>query len=87
MKILLNNFLRLSCVCFVAGGAAPLAHAADTPLPELRVQSAARLPASATSMILSAALAGKRIVAVGDHGVVLLPTMPVNHFDRRVQFR
>lgn len=40
--------------------------------PEMRVVAAEHVPAAATSMILSATLAGTRIVAVGDHGVVML---------------
>jgi photosystem II stability/assembly factor-like uncharacterized protein len=40
--------------------------------PEMHVAAAEHLPAAASSMMLSATLAGQRVVAVGDHGVVLL---------------
>jgi photosystem II stability/assembly factor-like uncharacterized protein len=40
--------------------------------PVMRIVPAEHLPASGTAMMLSATLAGRRIVAVGDHGVVML---------------
>jgi photosystem II stability/assembly factor-like uncharacterized protein len=46
--------------------------AAEGARPEMRIAPAEHLPAAATSMMLSAARADQRIVAVGDHGVVLL---------------
>ncbi|MDB6083610.1 MAG: glycosyl hydrolase, partial [Gammaproteobacteria bacterium] len=47
------------------------AHAEDV-RPELRIQPAEHVAAANQEMMLSAALAGKRIVAVGNRGVVLL---------------
>ena len=48
------------------------AFAQNVERPEMRMVPAEHVPASANSMILSATLAGTRIVAVGDHGVVML---------------
>ena len=48
------------------------AFAQNVERPELGIVPAEHVPAAATSMMLSATLAGTRIVAVGDHGVVLL---------------
>ena len=39
---------------------------------ELKLQPAVATPAATKAMMLATARAGKRIVAVGDHGVVLL---------------
>ena len=48
------------------------AFAQNVERPQLAIVPAEHVPAAATSMMLSATLAGSRIVAVGDHGVVLL---------------
>lgn len=40
--------------------------------PEMRITPAEHVPGATSAMILAATLAGERIVAVGDHGVVLL---------------
>ena len=50
---------------------ASAAHAADI-RPELRIEPAEHVDASIEEMMLSATVAGKRIVAVGNRGVVLL---------------
>lgn len=50
--------------------AGPASAAAD--VGELRIQPAERSPAAVRAMMLSATRAGKRLVAVGDHGIVLL---------------
>lgn len=54
------------------GFAGVAAFAQNVERPEMRIVPAEHVPAAATSMILSATLAGTRIVAVGDHGVVML---------------
>ena len=63
-------------VGWVAGAALGLAGVAafaqNVERAEMRIMPAEHVPAAATSMMLSATLAGTRIVAVGDHGVVLL---------------
>lgn len=46
--------------------------AADEPPPPMQIQPAEHAPGAATAMILGVTRAGKRLVAVGDHGVVLL---------------
>jgi photosystem II stability/assembly factor-like uncharacterized protein len=61
---------RFSSIVF--GLASVAAFAQDAARPEMRITPAEHVPAAASSMMLSAALAGTRIVAVGDHGVVLL---------------
>ena len=50
------------------------------PRPEMHINPAEHVPAAATAMMLSAALAGERIVAVGDHGAVLLSDDSGKHF-------
>ena len=71
--MVLNRLGRLSCTCLILAAATMYrADAADAPRPELQIQPAEHLPGAGTSMMLAATRAGKRIVAVGDHGVVLL---------------
>ena len=55
--------LLLAVIC--TGGAAQLP-------PQMHILPAEHVPGAVTAQMLSATLAGKRIVAVGDHGVVLL---------------
>jgi photosystem II stability/assembly factor-like uncharacterized protein len=49
-----------------------MAVAAGDERPEMRITPAEHVPGAATAMLLSVARAGTRLVAVGDHGVVLL---------------
>ena len=76
MRNLKNAFQGMALAGLAFGCAVAAAFAASTPAapvkPQLQVKPAERLPAAATVKILAAARAGKRIVAVGDHGVVLL---------------
>lgn len=55
--------LLLAVIC--TGGAAQLR-------PQMHILPAERVPGAVTARMLSATLAGARLVAVGDHGVVLL---------------
>jgi photosystem II stability/assembly factor-like uncharacterized protein len=55
--------LLLAVIC--TGGAAQLR-------PQMHIVPAEHVPGAVTARMLSATLAGKRLVAVGDHGVVLL---------------
>lgn len=70
----LKNAARCAALAGLGFGCAALAADAPAPAakPQLQARPAERLPAAGTVKILAAARAGKRIVAVGDHGVVLL---------------
>lgn len=63
MKLLLN---ALAGLCLVAAVAAPALAGGPAPVAAVRVSHASQ------AMMLSSARAGQRIVAVGDHGIVLL---------------
>lgn len=67
--ILAALLLGGSAGCLAAEGASPPAGARASPLQE---KPAVRVTWASTEMILGAANAGGRLVAVGDHGVVLL---------------
>lgn len=56
----------------VLGAFGLMAVAAAQERPEVRIEPAEHVPGAATAMMLSVARAGTRLVAVGDHGVVLL---------------
>jgi photosystem II stability/assembly factor-like uncharacterized protein len=60
------------CVLLIGLYSHTAAPAAAQPIPVLRVQPAERVAGSRNTMILAAARAGRRIVGVGDRGVVLL---------------
>jgi photosystem II stability/assembly factor-like uncharacterized protein len=59
-------------VLMAASALAPAAQQASDEKPQLRIQPAEHSDAATSSQILGATRAGKRIVAVGDHGIVLL---------------
>jgi photosystem II stability/assembly factor-like uncharacterized protein len=63
--------LLLACPAFAGEGASPSPLAAGSPA-SLKPQPAEITSAATKAMMLSTALAGKRIVAVGDRGIVLL---------------
>lgn len=54
------------------GAPPPVPGAGAAPASSLKIQPAEATTAATKAMILSSALAGKRIVAVGNHGIVLL---------------
>lgn len=58
-----------SACCAIAAGASPAAGTGAAPLEE---KPAVRVPWASSEMMLAATNAGGRLVAVGDHGVVLL---------------
>ena len=62
----------LACPAFADEGAAPAAPEGGAPPVALKLQPAEITTAATNAMMLSSARAGKRIVAVGDHGIVLL---------------
>lgn len=64
-------FLLLVCPAFAGERTAPPAAAGGAP-GTLKLQPAEITTAAAKAMMLSVARAGKRMVAVGDHGIVLL---------------
>lgn len=73
--------LRMSLACvmwlsthtvFAQASPEVVPHPAELALPSLRIITAKIGPVAQTSMILAATWAGNRIVAVGEHGVVLL---------------
>jgi photosystem II stability/assembly factor-like uncharacterized protein len=66
MTVIRGSALALSVVGLMA-----VAAAADEQ-PQMQIQPAERAAGAATAMMLSVARAGTRLVAVGDHGVVLL---------------
>lgn len=66
MTVIRGSALALSLVGLMA-----VAAAADEQ-PQMQIQPAERAAGAATAMMLSVARAGTRLVAVGDHGVVLL---------------
>ena len=61
-----SALLGLFALCGMAQAAEPAVK------PQLQVLPAEHVSAAASTQILAATRAGKRIVAVGDHGVVLL---------------
>ena len=64
--------LLLACPVFAGEGSPPaVLEAGSTPV-SLKMQPAEITTAATKAMMLSSAKAGKRIVAVGDHGIVLL---------------
>lgn len=64
--------LLLACPVFAGEGSPPaVPEAGSTPV-SLKLQPAEITTAATKGMMLSSAKAGKRIVAVGDHGIVLL---------------
>jgi photosystem II stability/assembly factor-like uncharacterized protein len=69
-KFALTAIATLAATVLAAGQAASQGSAAAKPT--LKVTAAERLPAATSVKILAATRAGKRIVAVGDYGVVLL---------------
>ena len=60
----------LTCVLLAAGAAAPLAHAA--PVGDASQRPALMVKAPQRAVLIAAALAGERIVAVGERGIVAL---------------
>jgi photosystem II stability/assembly factor-like uncharacterized protein len=62
--------LLVACVAFAAE--APPGTEAESGFPALKVQPAESTTAATRAMMLSATRAGRRIVAAGDHGIVLL---------------
>src|SRR4051794_32612400 len=62
----------LSSVVCAQDAQGPAARAANAAPPSLKILAAKLEPTAQTSMILAATQAGKRIVAVGERGVVLL---------------
>jgi photosystem II stability/assembly factor-like uncharacterized protein len=64
----------LACTAALAAESAPEVR------PQLRIQPAEHFAAATSSQILGATLAGERIVAVGDHGIVLLSDDGGKHF-------
>lgn len=71
-KFALTVCAALAATVLAAGQAASQAVPAADAKPKLKVTAAERLPAATSVKILAATRAGARIVAVGDHGVVLL---------------
>lgn len=66
-------FVFLVCTAGAREGAPPpVPGAGAAPASSLKIQPAEATTAATKAMILSSALAGKRIVAVGNHGIVLL---------------
>ncbi len=65
-------FLLLSCPAFAREGTPPAVPEAGNAPVSLKLQPAEITTAATKAMILSSARAGKRIVAVGNHGIVLL---------------
>jgi photosystem II stability/assembly factor-like uncharacterized protein len=63
--------LPLACVS-MAKESPPAGSESGSGFPALKLQPAETTSAAAKAMMLSSARAGKRIVAVGDHGIVLL---------------
>jgi len=61
-----------SLLLAIAAAAAPLCQAADAGPGGLSERAAVIMPGAKDAMMLSATRAGDRLVAVGDHGVVLL---------------
>ena len=81
MKSTTSSLRRLLRSASVAVGFASVAAIAlGGPRPEMHIGPAEHVPAAATAMMLSAAVAGTRIVAVGDHGAVLLSDDSGKHF-------
>jgi photosystem II stability/assembly factor-like uncharacterized protein len=66
------SFLLLACPAFAGEGSPPAVPEAGNPPVSLKLQPAEITTAATKAMMLSSAKAGKRIVAVGDHGIVLL---------------
>jgi photosystem II stability/assembly factor-like uncharacterized protein len=62
----------LACPAFAGEGAAPAVPEGGAPPVALKLQPAEITTAATNAMMLSSTRAGKRIVAVGDHGIVLL---------------
>ena len=62
----------LACTADAREGAPPPVPGAGASPSSLKIQPAEATPAATKAMILSSARAGKRIVAVGNHGIVLL---------------
>ena len=70
---LFASALSLLAVCATAAKESPqVGPETDSGFPALKHQPAEVTPAAAKAMMLSSARAGRRIVAVGDHGIVLL---------------
>lgn len=75
MRNLNTTLTRLALAALLAVGTAQAAQTTEPPLegkPTLQIQPAEHVAAAATAQILGVTRAGQRIVAVGDHGVVLL---------------
>jgi len=73
MKTINRSLRRGALLGLLAlGSVAQAADQAPAVKPELQILPAEHFSAAATAQILAATRAGKRIVAVGDHGVVLL---------------
>lgn len=66
----------LACLCCVVGNA----HADVTGMPVLVASPAEYTPQALTTTMLGVARAGKRIVAVGDHGAIILSDDEGAHF-------
>src|SRR3569833_709988 len=73
-----RSLAAAACLC-LSSGIGELAHAGDTPAHSLQ-KPAAIVANAAQAPLLSIARAGRRIVAVGDHGVVLLSDDEGAHF-------
>jgi photosystem II stability/assembly factor-like uncharacterized protein len=72
-RALLASVLSLLAVCVApAKEAPPGGPEADSGFPALAPRPAETTPAATKAMMLSSARAGRRVVAVGDHGIVLL---------------
>jgi len=72
-RALLASVLSLLAVCVAtAKEAPPGGPEAESGFPALAPRPAETTPAATKAMMLSSARAGRRIVAVGDHGIVLL---------------
>ena len=72
MKVIRKIFHPALLVAAFACVASASVACADAGRPALHVEAAEHVPAANVAMMLAASLAGKRIVAVGDRGVVLL---------------
>jgi photosystem II stability/assembly factor-like uncharacterized protein len=65
-------YVFVACPANAREGASPPVPGAAPPSASLKIQPAEATTAATKAMILSSARAGKRIVAVGNHGIVLL---------------